>query len=947
MIVLYLVPGPPPKRKQSSVASTPTRKLSLIAEDNDHIMVDFGHAIRSGNAETVIDIITNNNISILTRLGIQFETFFRRDSKRAANPNTASDSRTFPGDSIKLHMERFNKPDKMFVTPFHLAIIAQQSDIVEVMLESVLNSEKPAEDVKSLLAKKTKISFTKDISLYYKDDKVLDGINAFHLAGRFHAQSLLVIVRILRDNDLLEPVLFLLEETDPYMGKTPLQMSMKSPSSLSATIFLLIGACIDGKDKRGYTALHHAAKEGSEANCQILLEHGAHPDIFGDDNHFKTPFHRARTHKVVQVLLKYGGNPYLREISHSKEKSTVVRSAIDILLKRHPQAVGDIMSNGVETNGQELDSGDLQIVYNFEVFFREGLDQAVDDINEFTDYERVDEMAAHVKAVQSKYRDLLKNPLMEAFLQIKWQLIKRLFYLNLFSYAFFLLMLTTMVLIGGKMSLCDPYHSDILEKFGCSDISHKLNTHNFWEILSAHLESKSGQERALGCTFLATFICSSIGLLFLIAREVSQAVVNFSFYIWSPENWLEAGIISLSVIYMILLDFQKDYAVHFGAWAVFLGWWELTLLLGRIPTIGIFIYLSVSVMKVLAIFFIVYSPVLVAFALIFHILLPSNETFIDPLTSLLKVLAMMTGEFDLQDNFLTNSSANDFGTGSTQVAFVLFLLVGNIVIANLLIGLTVNKTEELFKKAGVLRLEKTVNQVHGLGLFFRHRSILARINKLTKTTNLFCYLDSLLNDRRKGNSDKASPWKICVLPHSYAQMKTSSKGRSFLDSQSNNDTSSVSFERSYYAYLYDDLEGCFKQKLPFTIPAWVIANTLTMLRDQKLHNDTQNAQEIEKEAANERSLEKLQRAIDPDKELKRSSSGVTPQDLADALSSNVKSVESRRISIAPPLPNIHEESTDFGTKDEKVKRLEAKIQAMQSNLQELQELVLDLNRQEN
>ena len=38
----------------------------------------------------------------------------------------------------------------------------------------------------------------------------------------------------------------------------------------------------------------------------------------------------------------------------------------------------------------------------------------------------------------------------------------------------------------------------------------------------------------------------------------------------------------------------------------------------------------------------------------------------------------------------------------------------SIIISNLIIGLTVNQTEELFKEAGVIRLEKTVLQILGV-----------------------------------------------------------------------------------------------------------------------------------------------------------------------------------------------------------------------------------------
>ena len=61
------------------------------------------------------------------------------------------------------------------------------------------------------------------------------------------------IVRFLRDHDMLEHILHLLEERDPHMGKTPLHMAAKSPSSLPLRILLLCDVKVDAKDKRGYT----------------------------------------------------------------------------------------------------------------------------------------------------------------------------------------------------------------------------------------------------------------------------------------------------------------------------------------------------------------------------------------------------------------------------------------------------------------------------------------------------------------------------------------------------------------------------------------------------------------------------------------------------------------------------------------------------------------------
>ncbi len=47
----------------------------------------------------------------------------------------------------------------------------------------------------------------------------------------------------------------------------------------------------------------------------------------------------------------------------------------------------------------------------------------------------------------------------------------------------------------------------------------------------------------------------------------------------------------------------------------------------------------------------VYSTTLLAFAFAFHLLLPNHLSFESPITAFLKVLVMMIGEFDFEENF--------------------------------------------------------------------------------------------------------------------------------------------------------------------------------------------------------------------------------------------------------------------------------------------------------
>ena len=75
---------------------------------------------------------------------------------------------------------------------------------------------------------------------------------------------------------------------------------------------------------------------------------------------------------------------------------------------------------------------------------------------------------------------------------------------------------------------------------------------------------------------------------------------------------------------------------------------------------GPYIYLALEVLKILLIFFLVYSPVLIAFGLTFNMLLPGNHNFEDPITSMGKILAMMVGELEFEDNFSSDQRSVKF-----------------------------------------------------------------------------------------------------------------------------------------------------------------------------------------------------------------------------------------------------------------------------------------------
>ena len=64
--------------------------------------------------------------------------------------------------------------------------------------------------------------------MYFKDDQIMDGINSIHLAARYHAQSLLLMVQLVYDViGLGSSVMAIFEAVEPHLGKTPLHLATK------------------------------------------------------------------------------------------------------------------------------------------------------------------------------------------------------------------------------------------------------------------------------------------------------------------------------------------------------------------------------------------------------------------------------------------------------------------------------------------------------------------------------------------------------------------------------------------------------------------------------------------------------------------------------------------------------------------------------------------------
>ena len=124
---------------------------------------------------------------------------------------------------------------------------------------------------------------------------------------------------------------------------------------------------------------------------------------------------------------------------------------------------------------------------------------------------------------------------------------------------------------------------------------------------------------------------------------------------------------------------------HLLGWTLFLAWINLTLFLGRFDIFGVHIYRSFHVIKNVAWSMSVYLPSLIAFAISFHCFLRNDIIFEGPFASILKTLAMVLGEFNVEGRFLYDHVAGINGSQySVQLLFIMFIIYGSVIVMNLI-----------------------------------------------------------------------------------------------------------------------------------------------------------------------------------------------------------------------------------------------------------------------
>lgn len=460
---------------------------------------------------------------------------------------------------------------------------------------------------------------------------------------------------------------------------TPLHLAAEEGSAECTKLLLNAGAAWDAKNSRGQTAMHLAALAQSVETLDVLISIGAKVNVEDDDG--RTPLHAAvakalRGSELVKILIqagatvnkadKFGYTP-LHIAALNESSPTVVMllskgadvtartkggiTALSFIIRRTPDVLSRFVARldqAISLHDHELGDVDCELRLDFRPLVPGGRGET-------------DLMLCLVEVGQGH---VLKHPLCESFLYLKWLRIRKFFLLSLIFHSIFIALFT------GYVSSTYLWQMN------------RLSGVLLWPVLG--------------------FTC------ILACKELFQVVHGICCYARRWENWLQWSVILASS--MILIPPARPWQYHVAALGILLAWIELMMVVGRFPMFGIYIQMftqvSINFFKFLA----AYVCLVIGFSLGFSVLHKNYKSFADPLVGFLKTVIMMSGELEFEDVFFDETAPLMY-PGTAHLMLLSFVILVTVILTNLMVGLAVSDIQELRRCAGLDRLVRRAELV--------------------------------------------------------------------------------------------------------------------------------------------------------------------------------------------------------------------------------------------
>lgn len=429
-------------------------------------------------------------------------------------------------------------------------------------------------------------------------------------------------------------------------------------------------AALKQRDRRKETALHKVVKRDYVSNSEgvnyfkcleLLLDKKRSLDLDAQDEFGCTALHYAvlcDDQSFVRVLLLNGAHLGIRN-----QFGTLAITRIQ------PSVLEEVLNDCIKYRNNVSDR-EFEIILHYSMLAPTQMSQ------------QPETECLRFLSGSRKHRRLLLHPVIDTFLFLKWQRIQKYYYFNILVYTAFLILLTAYILL---------FHGT----FTPSTTSGQNAT------LSKSIPDPIKDNMALKISLkVLIFICT----LYIAVREGIQFYVSWKMYVMKLENWLEISIILLTCTVLFMpMEVVPQQSVC--AWLVLFSWIEFVLLLGRHPYLSIYITMFTTVTNNFLKFIIMFSFMVVAFSISFYLVFQVDEHFTTYYNSLLKTIAMTTGEIEY-----TGLPLDAFPV-SSHLLFVVFVFLIVLVLMNLLNGLAVSDIQQIQQEAEIVSYSSRVELV--------------------------------------------------------------------------------------------------------------------------------------------------------------------------------------------------------------------------------------------
>jgi len=575
-------------------------------------------------------------------------------------------------------------PRTFFETPLHTAAENDNFEIATILLESnpgCINSLKDKKDRLTPLHIVSDAGYSNTCEVLLKfgaDVSLVNGqsMTPVHLAARNPSEP--VLRKLLERGAHLNTKLVNTVDGD---GRTPLFVCTSSKGRGATECMLTLiefGAELDIQTDDGYTALHMAAIDRKPSRVNVLISQGAD----------------------LSIKNKAGFSPLYFINKKVPQCMKIFEERLDTGLKL--ESANSEMSSKVKMDFNKL-SPNMNSTYRQDI-------------------------AIFMELMKSPYHVLLKHPLSQAFLYLKWNQIK---YLHLIFIIFSHFIYSTVYTVYALLifgSICEPKDDDKL-------MENRFNI--FYVSIPCPLSGEKVNQAEVWIAKIAWLLLILFTFIYL-CNEGIKILTTSKSYFRKWDSYIDiALILSFFLISFHSDPFNKDEVVlglwqfHVAAVGCFLTWLQMMFYIGKLPRFGKYVQMFRAVAIGVLHFMIAYSPLIIAFAVSFMILFPNNEAFSMFPYAIVKLFVMMLGEIDYEDlyypqkHFIENHtvvSENENKTvseivpenenqnfpGTAHLLVLLFIFLVSIILMNLLVGLAVSDIQGLSKSA---KLNQLVQQV--------------------------------------------------------------------------------------------------------------------------------------------------------------------------------------------------------------------------------------------